>query len=63
MIYASVPDKVYTVYDPDSKPVDVSQRAPYSRQLTMGKNSIIIVNYSDPAWVLDGWEPDLVSFK
>src|SRR4029453_1374777 len=40
----------------DGKPVDVSQRKPESRQLTMPKDSEIIANYSNPSYVL-GWTP------
>jgi pectin methylesterase-like acyl-CoA thioesterase len=42
----------------DGKPVDVSQRKPGSRQLTMPKDAEIIANYSDPAYVL-GWTPTM----
>jgi hypothetical protein len=41
----------------DGKPVDVSQRKPESRQLTMPKDAEIIANYSNPSNVLDGWAP------
>ncbi|MBO0324085.1 carbohydrate esterase [Muricauda sp. CAU 1633] len=41
----------------DGKPVDVSQRADFSRQLTMDKDKEIIGNYSNPAFVLGGWTP------
>jgi pectin methylesterase-like acyl-CoA thioesterase len=41
----------------DGKPVDVSQRAPYSRQLTMEKDAETVRNYSDPTYVLGGWTP------
>ena len=40
----------------DGKPVDVSQRKPESRQLTMQKDAETIANYSNPAYVL-GWTP------
>jgi len=43
----------------DGKPADVSSRHPASRQLTMKKDSEIISNYQDPAYVLDGWVPQL----
>lgn len=43
----------------DGKPVDISNRHPASRQLTMEKDSVIIANYSNPAYVLDGWDPVL----
>ena len=41
----------------DGKPVDVSQRKPESRQLTLPKDAEIIANYSNPAYVLGGWTP------
>lgn len=41
----------------DGKPVDVSQRADFSRQLSMEKDKKQILQYSDPAYVLDGWNP------
>jgi pectin methylesterase-like acyl-CoA thioesterase len=41
----------------DGKPVDVSQRKPESRQLTMPKDAEIIANYSNPSYVLDSWTP------
>jgi pectin methylesterase-like acyl-CoA thioesterase len=39
----------------DGTPVDVSQRNPASRQLTMERDAETIRNYSNPAWVLGGW--------
>ena len=42
----------------DGKPVDVSQRKPESRQLTLPKDAEIIANYSNPAYVL-GWSPEM----
>ncbi len=41
----------------DGKPVDVSKRHPASRQLTMEKDAAIIKNYSNPAFILNGWKP------
>jgi hypothetical protein len=46
----------YNSTNADGKPVDVSQRKPESRQLTMEKDAAIIANYSNPAHVL-GWTP------
>ena len=43
----------------DGKPVDVSKRHPASRQLTMEKDAEIIKNYKNPAYVLDGWTPEM----
>lgn len=39
-------------------PVDVSKRHPYSRQLTKDKDTELINNYRNPAFVLKGWLPD-----
>jgi pectinesterase len=41
----------------DGKPIDTSQRHPASRQLTLPQDSKTIANYSNPAFVLDGWNP------
>lgn len=43
----------------DGSPVDVSRRVSWSRQLTMAHDSQIIADYSNPAYVLGGWEPAL----
>jgi pectinesterase len=40
----------------DGKPIDVSQRKPESKQLTMEKDAETIANYSNPAYVL-AWTP------
>jgi pectinesterase len=40
----------------DGKPIDVSQRKPESKQLTIDKDAETIANYSNPAYVL-GWAP------
>jgi pectinesterase len=42
----------------DGKPVDVGQRKPESRQLTMEKDAETIGNYSNPTYVL-GWMPTM----
>lgn len=39
------------------KPVDVSKRHPFSKQLDAKKDKKLIENYSNPAFVLDGWTP------
>ena len=39
--------------------MDVSQRHPASKQLTMEKNAETIANYSNPAFVLGGWKPEM----
>jgi pectinesterase len=43
----------------DDTPVDVSQRHPASRQLTLEEDAEIIANYSDPTYVLGGWNPEI----
>ena len=48
----------YNSTNADGKLVDVSQRKPESRQLTMPKDAEIITNYSNPAYVL-GWTPTM----
>lgn len=40
------------------KPVDVSKRSPYSRQLDAVKDAEIIDCYRTPAFVLKGWNPN-----
>jgi hypothetical protein len=42
----------------DGKPVDVSQRKPESKQLTMERDAALIANYSNPAYLL-GWTPTM----
>ncbi|WP_258103436.1 pectinesterase family protein [Marinoscillum sp. MHG1-6] len=49
----------YNSVNLDGSPTDVSQRHPLSRQLKMDEDSLIIKNYSDPAYVLGGWNPKL----
>ena len=39
------------------KPVDVSQRHAYSRQLDAQKDAALIADYMNPAFVLKGWQP------
>ena len=41
----------------DGKPADISNRAPFSKQLTLPQDAVTIANYSDPAFVLGGWTP------
>jgi pectinesterase len=43
--------------DLDGNPVDISQRNPVSKQLTMPQDAQTIANYSNPAFVLGGWNP------
>lgn len=47
----------------DGSPVDVSARAPFSRQLMRDQDAQTIANYSSPAWVLGGWSPELERVK
>jgi pectinesterase len=49
----------YNSRNPDGTPVDVSKRAPLSRQLDRNKDAKLISDYSNPAFVLDGWKPQL----
>jgi len=44
--------------NPDGTLVDVSKRAPLSRQLDKNKDAKLISDYSNPAFVLDGWQPE-----
>jgi pectinesterase len=43
--------------DLDGHPVDNTQRHSASKQLTMPQDAQPIANYSNPAFVLDGWTP------
>ena len=43
----------------DGKPVDTGQRHPASRQLNMENDSMVIADYSNPAFVLGGWRPKM----
>ena len=43
--------------DLDGHPVDITQRHAVSQQLTMPQDSEIVADYSNPAFVLDGWTP------
>jgi pectinesterase len=44
----------------DGEPADVSKRSPVSKQLSMEKDTEIIADYSNPAFVLGGWSPSMV---
>jgi pectin methylesterase-like acyl-CoA thioesterase len=48
----------YNSRDVAGKPIDVSQRKPESRQLTMDRDAATIANYSNPEYVL-GWTPTM----
>jgi hypothetical protein len=45
--------------DEQGRPVDVSTRHPASRQLDKARDAQLIKQYSDPAFVLGGWQPDV----
>ncbi len=49
----------YNSVDENGDPIDVSQRVAWSRQLTMENDAQLIADYSDPAYVLGGWLPEL----
>jgi pectinesterase len=49
----------YNSTDPDGHPIDVSQRHQASRQLTQPQDAQTIADYSNPAYVLGGWTPEL----
>jgi len=44
---------------PAGTPLDVSGRAPFSRQLTLPNDAQTIADYSTPSFVLGGWSPQL----
>jgi pectinesterase len=46
-------------HNTDGSPVDVSKRSPLSRQLDEKKDAGLIADYGNPAFVLDGWKPQL----
>jgi hypothetical protein len=43
--------------DLDARPMDMTQRAAASKQLTLPQDAETIGNYSKPAFVLGGWTP------
>jgi hypothetical protein len=47
----------YNSHTADGKPVDLTRRFAASRQLKSPDDAELIRNYSDPAWVLGGWNP------
>jgi hypothetical protein len=53
----------YNSRNADGSPVDVSKRSPLSRQLDKIKDARLISEYSSPAFVLDGWKPQLTEPK
>ncbi|MCB0638111.1 MAG: Ig-like domain-containing protein [Lewinella sp.] len=46
----------------DGQPIDMSERNPIARQLTMEADAELIRQYSDPAFVLEGWQPAMAPF-
>jgi hypothetical protein len=49
----------YNSRNPDGSPVDMSKRSPLSRQLNKEKDAKLISDYSNPVFVVDGWQPRL----
>jgi pectin methylesterase-like acyl-CoA thioesterase len=49
----------YNSRNPDGSPIDTSKRSPLSRQLDKERDAKVISDYSNPAFVLDGWNPRL----
>ena len=50
----------YNTRDADSgQPADVSQRHKYSRQLDARRDADLIASYRNPAWILNGWTPQV----
>jgi pectin methylesterase-like acyl-CoA thioesterase len=47
----------YNSQDADGNPIDVTHRLAASRQLSLPGDAETIGHYSDPAWVLGGWNP------
>lgn len=51
----------YNTMDLNGDPVDTSQRLNISQQLALPANGSIIAAYTDPAYVLGGWTPSVLS--
>ena len=49
----------YHSTDLEGHPIDVSQRNPASKQLTLPQDAQTIANYSDPSFVLGSWKPNV----
>jgi pectin methylesterase-like acyl-CoA thioesterase len=49
--------------NPDGSPVDVSKRSRLSRQLDKDKDAKLIADYSNPAFILEGWKPQLFGVR
>ena len=47
--------------DLEGNPVDVSQRLNITQQLTMPANVSVLADYMNPAYVLSGWAPVVLS--
>jgi len=53
----------YNSHTPDGKPVDVAERAAFSKQLKQPEDAKAIADYSSAAFVLGGWEPKAPELK
>ncbi|KAH8902214.1 pectin lyase-like protein [Coniochaeta sp. PMI_546] len=51
----------YNTMDLGGRPVDYSHRLNISRQLTLPANASVISAYTDPAYILGGWTPVVLS--
>jgi pectinesterase len=47
----------FNTKDMEGRPVDISQRHPVVKQLTLPRDAQTIANYSNPEFVLGGWKP------
>ena len=47
----------FNTKDMEGRPVDISQRHPVVKQLTLPRDAQAIANYSNPEFVLGGWKP------
>lgn len=47
----------YHTMDRNGRPIDLSKRHPIAHQLTLPEDEEIITNYSNPRYVLNGWNP------
>ena len=53
----------YNSRNADGSLVDVSKRSPLSRQLDKVKDAKLIADYSNPAFVLGGWKPQMATTR
>ena len=47
----------FNTMDRAGRPIDMSQRHPIAKQLTMARDAATIANYMKPEFVLGGWKP------